>query len=135
MVGSLFGGTEEAPGEFFYSDGVRMKTYRGMGSLEAMQRRSGERYFAESQSIKVAQGVSGAVTDKGSVKTLIPHVMRGVQLGLTNVGCESIADLHNSLRSEDLRFELRTAAGISKKPAKGMRYVSDSATAPSLGRN
>lgn len=125
MVGSMLGGTEEAPGDYFYRDGVRMKTYRGMGSLEAMQRRSGERYFAESQSIKVAQGVSGAVTDKGSVKSLIPHVMRGVQLGLKNVGCESIGDLHSKLREEELRFELRTAAGISKKPGKGMRYVSD----------
>jgi IMP dehydrogenase len=129
MVGSLFGGTEEAPGDYFYSDGVRMKTYRGMGSLEAMQRRSGERYFAESQSIKVAQGVSGAVTDKGSVKTLIPHVMKGVQLGITNVGCGSIADLHESLNNEELRFELRTAAGIGRKPVKGMRYVSDATSA------
>ena len=131
MVGSLFGGTEEAPGEFFYSDGVRMKTYRGMGSLEAMQRRSGERYFAESQSIKVAQGVSGAVTDKGSVKTLIPHVMRGVRLGLTNVGCGSVVELHDTLNSQELRFELRTAAGIGRKPGKGMRYVSESG---SVGR-
>jgi IMP dehydrogenase len=126
MVGSMFGGTEEAPGEFFYRDGQRYKQYRGMGSLEAMQRRSGERYFAESQSIKVAQGVSGVVTDKGSVKTLIPHVMKGVALGLQNVGCDSITDLHEKLRSEDLRFELRTAAGIGRKPTKGMRYISES---------
>jgi IMP dehydrogenase len=125
MVGSLFGGTEEAPGDYFFTDGVRMKTYRGMGSLEAMQRRSGERYFAESQSIKVAQGVSGAVTDKGSVKSLIPHVMRGVELGILNSGCSSISDMHSKKASGDLRFELRTAAGIGKKPSKGMRYISD----------
>ena len=128
MVGSLFGGTEEAPGDYFYRDGVRMKTYRGMGSLEAMQRRSGERYFAESQSIKVAQGVSGAVTDKGSVKSLIGHVMQGVELGILNVGCESISELHAKMQTQEVRFELRTAAGIGKKPSKGMRYISDSSS-------
>jgi IMP dehydrogenase len=127
MVGSLFGGTEEAPGEFFYKDGIRMKTYRGMGSLEAMSRRSGERYFAESQSIKVAQGVSGAVTDKGSVRGLIPFTMKGVELGISNSGFTSIADLHSGLRDETLRFELRTAAAM-RRPATGgghLQYVSD----------
>jgi IMP dehydrogenase len=124
MVGSMFGGTEEAPGDYFYRDGVRMKTYRGMGSLEAMQRRSGERYFAESQSIKVAQGVSGAVTDKGSVKTLIPHVMKGVALGIANTGAASLSELHSNLGSEQLRFELRTAAGMSRP--RNMRIVTES---------
>ena len=125
MVGSLLGGTEEAPGQYFYKDGVRMKTYRGMGSLEAMQRRSGERYFAEGQSIKVAQGVSGAVTDKGSVTTLIPFVVKGVELGLSNAGFESIADLHRGLRDGDLRFELRTTAGGARH---GLRVVGDNET-------
>lgn len=127
MVGSMLGGTEEAPGDYFYRDGVRMKTYRGMGSLEAMQRRSGERYFAESQSIKVAQGVSGAVTDKGSVKTLIPHVMKGVSLGIVNTGAASLADLHANLRSESLRFELRTSAGMNKP--RGMRILAEQCVA------
>lgn len=128
MVGSMFGGTEEAPGQFFFKDGIRMKTYRGMGSLEAMSRRSGERYFAESQSIKVAQGVSGAVTDKGSVKSLIPYTMRGVEMGIANAGYESITELHASLRNENLRFELRTAAGMGSGAARrGLQIVSDTA--------
>jgi IMP dehydrogenase len=111
MVGSMFGGTEEAPGEYFYKDGVRMKTYRGMGSLEAMARRSGERYFAESQHVKVAQGVSGAVTDKGSVKTLIRFTTEGVVEGMKQIGQKNITELHGALDREGLRFELKSAAG------------------------
>lgn len=111
MVGSMFGGTEEAPGQYFFRDGIRMKVYRGMGSLEAMQRRSGERYFAEGQSVKVAQGVSGAVTDKGSVRSLIPHVMKGVQKGLLNLGVENLAQLALT----PARFELKTAAGMMRQ--------------------
>lgn len=122
MVGSLFGGTEEAPGAFFYKDGVRMKTYRGMGSLEAMQRRSGERYFAESQAVKVAQGVSGAVLDKGSVRTLIPYTMKGVELGIANAGYGSVGELHAGLREGSLRFEVGTG---SRKRHGGLKIVEE----------
>lgn len=106
MVGSMFGGTEEAPGQYFYKDGVRMKTYRGMGSLEAMARRSGERYFAESQHVKVAQGVSGAVTDKGSVRTLIGFTAKGVAESIRQLGVSSVHALHAELARDGLRFEL-----------------------------
>lgn len=126
MVGSMFGGTEEAPGQYFFKDGVRMKVYRGMGSLEAMQRRSGERYFAESQSIKVAQGVSGAVTDKGSVKSLVSHVMKGVRQGILNAGFSSVVQLHHASQTkqeQEVRFELRTAAGM-QRAAAGHNLVS-----------
>lgn len=59
----------EAPGTFFYdATGVRVKTYRGMGSIEAMMKKGGDsakRYFSDTQTVKVAQGVSGTVVDKG----------------------------------------------------------------------
>ncbi len=114
---------------------MRLKTYRGMGSLEAMQRRSGERYFAESQSIKVAQGVAGAVIDKGSVKSLIPYTMTGVRLGIANAGFKSIDELHAGTMSGDLRFEVRTGssmkhAGNSSGLAHGLRVVSESSKEP-----
>ena len=82
MCGSLFAGTDEAPGKFFLSDGVRVKVYRGMGSLEAMSKGSETRYMANTQTLKIAQGVSGTVQDRGSVHKMIPFMVQAVKHGL-----------------------------------------------------
>ncbi|KAF6750877.1 IMP dehydrogenase [Ephemerocybe angulata] len=130
MMGGLLAGTEEAPGEYFYHEGKRVKAYRGMGSLEAMEQGKDKtagkypatgkpkvvenaatsRYFSESSAIKVAQGVSGDVQDKGSVKAFLPYLHVGVQHSLQDIGVRSVAELQKAVKAKEVRFELRTAS-------------------------
>jgi IMP dehydrogenase len=149
MMGGLLAGTEEAPGEYFYHEGQRVKSYRGMGSLEAMEQgqaaKSGakgtgkylspksntfenaaiNRYFSESSSIKVAQGVSGDVRDKGSVKAFLPYLHVGVQHSLQDLGMRSFSSLQQGVKEGKVRFELRTASAQVEGGVHGLNsYVS-----------
>lgn len=110
MCGSLLAGTEEAPGQYFFQDGVRLKRYRGMGSIEAMSKGSEKRYFASGAPVKVAQGVSGAVVDKGSLRKYLPYLIQGVRHGLQDIGVSTLAQLHETRENGGLRFELRSPA-------------------------
>merc|ERR1719284_2154894 len=110
MMGSMLAGTEEAPGEYFYQDGVRLKRYRGMGSLEAMNKGSKQRYFVKSNVVRVAQGVSGAVQDKGPLRRYIPYIVQGVKHGFQDLGTKSCVEAKTKRASGDIRFELRTAS-------------------------
>ena len=120
MCGSLFAGTEEAPGQYYFQDGIRLKKYRGMGSIEAMTQGSSKRYFAQAASVKVAQGVTGAVVDKGSLSQYLPYLQQGLRHGLQDLGKKSLSAVHEGITDGNLRFELRTPAAQREGSVHGL---------------
>lgn len=122
MMGSMLAGTVEAPGEYFYQDGVRLKRYRGMGSLEAMSKGGEKRYVWDNSAttVKVAQGVSGAVQDKGTLRRYIPYLAQGVRHGLQDAGVQSLAEAHERLYNNLLRFEIRSPAAQKEGGIHGL---------------
>merc|ERR1712113_233541 len=120
MCGSLLAGTEESPGEYFYNNGIRLKRYRGMGSIDAMKKGSDDRYFGSGTSVKVAQGMSGAVQDKGSIHRYLPYLTQGVKHGMQDVGAKSFDILKEQLYGDQLRFELRSAAAQREGGVHGL---------------
>ncbi|PKL40062.1 MAG: IMP dehydrogenase [Spirochaetae bacterium HGW-Spirochaetae-1] len=108
MMGSMFAGTHEAPGEYFYENGVRLKRYRGMASMEALEAGGSKRYFAEDAKIMVAQGVSGSVVDKGSLSDYVPYLIQGLKHSFQDMGTRDVTTLHKKLYEGELRFELRS---------------------------
>jgi IMP dehydrogenase len=96
MIGSLFAGTKEAPGEVELYQGRSYKAYRGMGSLGAMQQGASERYFQEHAELQklVPEGIEGRVPYKGTIATIIHQLLGGVRASMGYVGCSSIDQLH-----------------------------------------
>lgn len=109
MAGSLFAGTEESPGETILYEGRRFKAYRGMGSIEAMQKGSKDRYFQDAEDdIKklVPEGISGRVPFKGKVNEIIYQLIGGLRAGMGYCGAETLDKLKQS------QFIRITHAGI-----------------------
>jgi len=120
MLGYLLAGTTEAPGEYFYEGNVRVKRYRGMGSLEAQLEGGQKRYFSEQTRIPVAHGVSGTVVDRGPLATFIPHLMQGVRDSLQKLGYRSIPELQAALAEGAVRFELRSPSAQAEGTVHGL---------------
>jgi len=111
MLGGLLAGTDESPGEIELYQGRSYKTYRGMGSLSAMQKGSSDRYFQEQEQKNndklVPEGVEGRVPVKGSIALVIHQLMGGVRSSMGYLGCSNIAEVHKKAE-----FVQITAAGV-----------------------
>ncbi|MDP5099334.1 MAG: IMP dehydrogenase [Crocinitomicaceae bacterium] len=109
MVGSMFAGVEESPGETIIYQGRKFKTYRGMGSLEAMQQGSKDRYFQDSEDdVKklVPEGISGRVPFKGKLDEVMYQIVGGLRAGMGYCGAAGIENLKGS------KFVRITSAGV-----------------------
>jgi IMP dehydrogenase len=109
MAGSLFAGVDESPGETIIYDGRKFKTYRGMGSVEAMKKGSKDRYFQDAEDdIKklVPEGIVGRVPYKGTLNEVILQIVGGLRAGMGYTGSPTIEDLQKA------RFIKITAAGV-----------------------
>lgn len=110
MIGSLFAGTEEAPGEVILFQGRNFKTYRGMGSIGAMRQGSSDRYAQEgtvSDSKYVPEGIEGRVAYKGTIADMVTQLVGGLKSGMGYTGCRDIKEMQ-----ENSRFVRITSAGL-----------------------
>lgn len=113
MMGGMFAGTEEAPGEVILYQGRSYKSYRGMGSIGAMQQGSADRYFQESSTGNptadklVPEGIEGRVPYKGSMVAIVYQMAGGIRASMGYCGCKTIAEMN-----EKAEFVEITAAGI-----------------------
>ena len=112
MIGSLFAGTEEAPGEVILFQGRSFKTYRGMGSLGAMREGSRDRYAQdqiETDSKLVPEGIEGRVPYKGTLAEMVTQLVGGLRSGMGYTGCQTIPEFQ-----ERTRFLRITSAGLKE---------------------
>ncbi len=110
MIGSLFAGTEEAPGEVILYQGRNFKTYRGMGSIGAMKQGSSDRYAQEgtvSDSKYVPEGIEGRVAYKGTIADMVTQLVGGLKSGMGYTGCHNISEMQSNAK-----FVRITAAGL-----------------------
>jgi IMP dehydrogenase len=107
MIGSLFAGTDESPGETILYQGRTFKSYRGMGSMGAMSQGSSDRYAQDPSSKLVPEGIEGRVPYKGLISELVYQLVGGLKSGMGYCGCQTIGDLQ-----EKARFIRITAAGL-----------------------
>ncbi len=128
MMGSLVAGTEESPGDTIIYNGRKFKSYRGMGSLEAMEHGSKDRYFqADTKDVKklVPEGIAGRVPYKGTVQEVIYQMVGGLRSGMGYCGAATIEKLH------DAKFTRITNAGVNESHPHDITITSE---APNYSR-
>ena len=128
MIGSLVAGTEESPGDTIIFNGRKFKSYRGMGSLEAMENGSKDRYFqAGTKDVKklVPEGIAGRVPYKGTLQEVIYQLVGGLRSGMGYCGAATIDDLHHA------RFTRITNAGVLESHPHDITITSE---APNYSR-
>jgi IMP dehydrogenase len=124
MMGGMFAGTEEAPGEVFLYQGRSYKSYRGMGSLGAMSDGSADRYFqsdivANAEKL-VPEGIEGQVPYKGSVLAILHQLTGGIRSSMGYLGCKTIAELH-----EKANFVEITSAGVRESHVHDVKITKE----------
>jgi IMP dehydrogenase len=123
MLGSLFAGTEESPGDIELFQGRSYTSYRGMGSLGAMQKGAADRYFQDADmnvDKLVPEGVEGRVPYKGSVVWVIQQLIGGVRASMGYTGCATIAELHRKAQFVEI-----TSAGIRESHVHDVQIVKE----------
>jgi len=129
MAGSLFAGVDEAPGEAIIFDGRKFKSYRGMGSVEAMNQGSKDRYFQDAEDdIRklVPEGIVGRVPFKGSLNEVITQMVGGLRAGMGYTGSHTIHDLQHA------KFIKITSAGVTESHPHDITITRE---APNYSRN
>tara|TARA_B100000287_G_scaffold191943_1_gene181093 strand:+ start:6901 stop:8370 length:1470 start_codon:yes stop_codon:yes gene_type:complete len=124
MIGSLFAGTDESPGEIFLSNGRTYKSYRGMGSLAAMGRGSADRYFQEEVTEDekfIPEGVEGRVPYRGPVEKVIEQLIGGLRASMGYTGNQNIQKFKNNTK-----FVRITQAGLSESHVHGVSITRES---------
>ena len=128
MIGSLFAGTEESPGDVFYYQGRSYKSYRGMGSIGAMSRGSADRYFQQeiNDSLKlVPEGIEGRVPYKGPVRTVIHQLIGGLKASMGYVGAKNILEL-----KKKAKFVKITNSGLKESHVHDIQITKQSPNYP-----
>jgi IMP dehydrogenase len=123
MLGSMFAGTDESPGEIELYQGRSYKSYRGMGSLGAMGKGSADRYFQESnvaQDKLVPEGIEGRVPYKGTVNSVLHQLMGGLRASMGYLGCATISDMYNNARFVEI-----SSAGIKESHVHDVHIVKE----------
>lgn len=122
MIGSLFAGCDESPGESIIYNGRKFKSYRGMGSLAAMAKGSKDRYFqSETEENKlVAEGIEGMVPYKGPLKDFLFQLMGGLRAGMGYCGAANLSDLRNNAEFVEI-----STAGLKESHPHDIRITKE----------